>query len=279
MKLWLAPLEGVSDCAFRTLCYRHGADLTFTEMIRVDSLVRRNKATLNMLDLFSEAPTGIQLLAVKPAVLQKFVADFSSYFSSCKTIPACFNLNLGCPSPDVIRQGGGAALVKRYQRVSELVHILKKLELPVSVKIRLGLNAYEQKHKVYLQLLKNVDADAFIVHCRNARQSSKEPAEWKVFEECIATGKHIVPNGDISEQEHITHFKQLGCKEVMIGRAAVRNPSVFSYLKGGEKKSLDALRREYLQLCEAYPNVPKYSENVLASLGKEEGIHSKKWLM
>lgn len=275
MKLWLAPLEGVSDCAFRTLCYRHGADLTFTEMIRVDSLVRRNKATLNMLDLFSEAPTGIQLLAIKPAVLQKFVDNFSSYEIS----PACFNLNLGCPSPDVIRQGGGAALVKRYQRVSELVCILKKLELPVSVKIRLGLNAYEQKHKVYLQLLKNVDADAFIVHCRNARQSSKEPADWKVFEECIATGKHIVPNGDISEREHIAYFKQLGCKEVMIGRAAVQNPSLLGYLNGGEKKSLDALRREYLQLCEAYPNIPKYRENVLAYVGKEEGIHSKKWLM
>lgn len=275
MKLWLAPLEGVSDCAFRTLCCRHGADLTFTEMIRVDSLVRRNKATRNMLDLFSEAPTGIQLLAVKPAVLQKFVENFSSY----EITPACFNLNLGCPSPEVIRQGGGAALVKRYQRVSELVCILKKLEFPVSVKIRLGLNAYEQKHKVYLQLLKQVDADAFIVHARNARQSSKESADWSIFEECIATGKHIVPNGDISEREHITHFKQLGCKEVMIGRAAVGNPSIFGYLKGAEKKPIDALRREYLQFCGEYPNVPKYKENVLASLGKQEGIHSKKWLM
>lgn len=274
MKLFLAPLEGVSDCAFRTLCYRHGADLTFTEMIRVDNLVRRNKSTLNMLDLFSEAPTGIQLLAVKPATAQEFVKQFSSF----NIVPQQINLNCGCPSPDVIRQGGGAALVKRIQRLQELVAIFRKLSLPVTLKIRLGLNAYEQKNKAYLNLLKGVDADAFIVHARHARESSKEPADWSVFEECIATGKHIVPNGDIAEREHITHFKQLGIKEVMIGRAAVRNPSVFAYLKGGERKNVDALRQEYLQLCGQYPNVLKYKENVLDYLGKES-IHSKKWLM
>ncbi len=278
MKLWLAPLEGVSDCAFRTLCYRHGADLTFTEMIRVDSLVRGNKSTLQMLDLFSEAPTGIQLLAIKPASAQEFVSQFSSF--SFQHAPQQINLNCGCPSPEVIRQGGGAALVKRIQRLQELVTIFRKLSLPVTLKIRLGLNVYEQKNKAYLNLLNGVDADAFIIHARHARQSSHEPADWSVFEECLSTGKHIVPNGDITEREHIAHFKQLGIKEVMIGRAAVRNPSVFGYLKGSEKKNIDPLRHEYLQLCAQYPNVLKYKENVLNYLGKEkESIHSKKWLM
>lgn len=276
MKLWLAPLESVSDCAFRTLCFRHGADLTFTEMIRCDSLIRDNKSTQNMLDLFSEASTGIQLLVVKPASAQKFVTQFP--FFPFNRAPEQINLNCGCPSPDVIRQGGGAALVKRIQRLQELVDIFRKLSLPVTLKIRLGLNAYEEKNKVYLNLLKSVDADAFIIHARHARQSSSEPANWRVFEECISTEKHIVPNGDITEREHIAHFKQLGVKEVMIGRAAVQNPSVFSYLKGAEKKSVDSLQHEYLQLCAQYPSIPKYKENVLAYLGKENIPH-KKWLM
>ncbi len=278
MKLLLAPLEGVSDCAFRTLCYNHGADLTFTEMIRVDSLVRKNKATVALLDLKNQTPTGIQLLAIKPTIAQEFVNMFPSF--DFHTAPQQINLNCGCPSPDVIRQGGGAALVKRIQRLQELVDIFRKLSLPVTLKLRLGLNAYEQKNKVYLNLLKSVDADAFIVHARHARQNSTEAAEWNVFEDCIATGKHIVPNGDISEREHIAYFRQLGIKEVMIGRAAVRNPSVFSYLKGGEKKSTMQLKQEYGQLCQAYPNQQKYKENVLQYLGKEkESIHSKKWLM
>ena len=199
MKLWLAPLEGVSDCAFRTLCYKHGADLTFTEMIRVDSLVKKNKSTLQLLDLKNDTPTGIQLLAVKPEQLKHFVKDFPSYAIN----PICFNLNLGCPSPEVIIQGGGAALVKRTKRVAELVDILKKLSYPVSVKIRLGLNAYEKEKKVYLQLLKEVDADAFIIHARHERQKSSEAADWSVYEACLETGKHIIPNGDITERKDL----------------------------------------------------------------------------
>lgn len=273
MKLWLAPLEGVSDCAFRALCYRYGADLTFTEMLRVDALVKKNKATLQLLDLKNDTPTGIQLLAVKPEILKKFVKEFSSY----NIDPVCFNLNLGCPSPDVIVQGGGAALVKRTKRVAELVDILRKLKYPVSLKIRLGLNAYEKEHKVYLHLLKEVEADAFIIHARHARQKSSEPADWSVYEECLATGKHIIPNGDISEREDLAYFQKLGVKEVMIGRAAIRNPSVFAYLRGKEKTSLDILKKEYLTLSEQYHSAPKYKEYALQYLGKE--VHSRKWLM
>ncbi|HIH15161.1 MAG: hypothetical protein QT08_C0008G0051 [archaeon GW2011_AR17] len=273
MKLWLAPLEGVSDCAFRTLCYRHGADLTFTEMIRVDSLVKKNTSSLHLLDLKNTTPTGIQLLAVKPQTLQEFV----HVFPSLGIEPVCFNLNLGCPSPDVIVQGGGAALVKRTKRVAELVDILKKLDYPVSVKLRLGLNAYEKEKKVYFPLLKEVDADAFIIHGRHARQKSSEAADWTVYEACLETGKHIVPNGDITERKDIEYFKKIGIKEVMIGRAAILNPSVFQYLKGKEKVSLDILKKEYIPLAEKYPSAAKYKENVLAYLGKE--MHSTKWLM
>ncbi len=273
MKLWLAPLEGVSSCAFRTLCYQYGADLTFTEMIRVDSLVKKNKSSLSLLDLKNNTPTGVQLLAVKPNVLKKFVSDFESYNIN----PVSFNLNLGCPSPDVIVQGGGAALVKRTKRVAELVDILKKLGYPVSVKIRLGLNALEKEHKVYLPLLKDVDVDAFIIHARHARQKSSEKADWSIFEECIATGKHIIPNGDISTKEHLDYFYSLGIKEVMIGRAAVCHPSVFSLFKGGRLETIENEKKKYLELVKKYPQLPKYTENVLSSFGK--GIHNTKWLM
>ncbi len=273
MKLWLAPLEGVSDCAFRTICYKHGADLTFTEMIRVDSLVKKNKSSLRLLDLKNDIPTGIQLLAIKPETLKEFVKDFYSYNIN----PACFNLNLGCPSPDIIIQGGGAALVKRTKRVAELVEILKKLDYPVSLKIRLGLNVYEKEKKVYLNLLKEVDADSFIIHARHARQKSSEVADWSIFQECLNTGKHIVPNGDICERKDLEFFRKLGVKELMIGRAAIRNPSIFQYLKGEEKVPLDNLKKEYTLLANKYSSSTKYRKNVLSYMGKD--MHSKKWLM
>lgn len=273
MKLLLAPLEGVSDCAFRTLCFNHGADVTFTEMIRVDSLVRKNKATLALHDLKNQTPTIVQLLAIKPEITRKFV-DMRLEFGG---IPLGYNLNLGCPSPEVIRQGGGAALTKRIARVAELVNILKIAGLPVSVKIRLGLNEYEKKSKVYLHLIKEVDADAFIVHARHARQQSSEPADWSVFEDCLKTGKNIIPNGDIAQGKDIEFFQKKGFSQVMIGRAAVVNPSVFDFLKGKSLIPIEQIKKEYLELCDEFPNHPKYKENVLAYLGRT--IHSKKWLM
>ncbi len=270
MKLHLAPLEAVSDCAFRTLCYNYGADVTYTEMIRVDSLLRKNKSTLNMLDLKNETPTVIQLLAVKPAALQKFVDDFASY----NVKPIGFNLNLGCPSPEVIREGSGAALIKRVARVQELVRILKQLGLPVTIKMRLGLNQYEKDHKVYLNLIKDVDADGFIVHARHAREKSMDPADWKVFEEIIKTGKKIIANGDITRPVDVEHFKKLGISEVMIARGATTNPAIFRVLKGKAAVSLDAVRKDYELLCHQYPNHPKYKESVMKYLGKEMKITS-----
>lgn len=255
-------MEGITDCAFRTLCYNNGADLTFTEMIRVDALNRKNKSTAALLDLKNETPTGIQLLTVKPTEVQKFVDEFSTY----NIKPVQIDINASCPSPDVIRVGSGAALIKRTNRINELITILRKLNLPVSIKMRTGLNDYEQKHKVYLNVLKNVDADAFIIHARHARASSQEKADWSVFEECFATGKHIVPNGDICEPEHVNFFKQLGAKEVMIGRAALRNPSVFNYLKGKEKLDMNLLKKEYLQLSQKFAFHPKYRESVMKGM-------------
>ena len=270
MIIHLAPLEGVSDCAFRTLCYNYGADVTYTEMIRVDALIRGNKSTLAMLDLKNDTPTVIQLLPTKPTTLQKFVEVFPLY----NIKPIGFNLNLGCPSPDVIREGSGAALIKRVARVQELVKILKQLGLPVTVKMRLGLNAYEKEHKVYLNLIKEVDADAFIVHARHAREKSMDPADWKVFEEIIKTGKKIIANGDITKIEDIKHFQKIGINEVMIARAATSNPAIFQVLKGKPKVPLPAIRYEYEKLCEQFPNHSKYKENTIKYLGKEMPIKS-----
>ncbi len=268
MKFHLAPLEGVSDCAFRTLCYNYGADVTYTEMIRVDGIIRRNKATMALLDLKNDVPTIIQLLVVKPSSARKFVAMFSTLFTASGIKPVGVNLNLGCPSPDVICEGGGAALVKRTSRVQELVTILKQIGVPVTLKIRLGLNQLEKDKMVYLNLVNGVDADGFIVHARHARQESHEPADWLVFEELVKTGKKIIANGDICTAADVAFFNQIGIQEVMIGRAAVRNPVVFSVLKGGCGETLDVEKGKYLQLCSKYPSHPKYQKNVLAYLGK-----------
>ena len=273
MKLWLAPLEGVSDCAFRTLCHNHGADMTFTPMLRADALVRKNNATVRLLDINSKAPTTIQLLATKPETLKAFVQQFPDYNMDA----AGFNLNCGCPSPDVIREGGGAALMKRTKRLNELLDVLRKLDKPVSIKMRLGLNVYEKEKKVYLNTIKEVNADYFIVHARHARQTSDEPADRSVYQECIDTGKHIIPNGDITSKDDIEHFKLLNIQEVMIGRAAVKNPAIFNFLNGQRPLGVAEMQAEYTKLAQKYTSLSKFRDTVLKYIGKD--IHSSKWMV
>ena len=261
----LAPLEDVSDNALRTLCYRHGADLTFTEMTRVEGLARKNAATWSRLEMHDETPTLIQLLAAKEERLKRFLSLFE---------PApCFkgfNFNVGCPSPDVTNLGQGAAMVKRISKLNKLVAIVKDSGYPISLKMRLGLNAFEKHKKAYLNTIKAVDADFFIVHSRHGGEIYDEPADWSVYPECVATGKPIYANGDVETREDVDKLRALGVAGVMLGRAAVRNPAIFGLLKGKPAPSFEELKKEYLALAERFNSPIKYRKNVLWYLGTEK---------
>jgi tRNA-dihydrouridine synthase len=257
MEFWLAPMEGYTDCAFRTLCYKNGADFTFAPMARVDSVLRNRNEAKRIFDLNNSVPTGIQLVLVKLESAKEFVKNFESL----NIQPRMIDINAGCPGPEIIKCGAGAALMKRVTRVQELVTELRKLNLPISVKLRLGLSEYEAGKKAYLNLIKNVDADFFIVHARHAKQDSSEEANWKVFEECVRTGKRIVANGGISQRNDLKLFSSLGIKEVMIGTAALKNPSVFNFLKGKDLEKIEKVRYDYLRLADEYDS--KFRNNVL----------------
>lgn len=258
----LAPLEDYSDNAFRTLCFRHGADLTFTEMSRVEGIVRRNKPTLAKIQIHNNTPTQIQLLAGREDQLEKFLKSFkpSNGFKG-------FDLNLSCPSPNVMEQGRGCAMVKRTSKTQRLVSIIKKQNYPVSLKLRLGTNAYEKSKKVYLNSIKNVDADFFIVHLKDGAQKSFEGADYSVLPECVDVAKEkgaeLIANGGIDSKERLELVKKMGASGVMIGRGAIRNPAIFDLLKGNKVPSIEELKHEYLDLANTFSAPQKYRENVL----------------
>ncbi len=260
-----APLEDVSDSTLRTLCYRHGADMTFTEMARVEGLAKKNAVTWRRLIACDETPHMVQILAAKEASLLKFLSMYEppKGFSG-------FNLNLGCPSPDVISIGQGCAMIKRVAKVQRLVQIIKDAGHPVSIKTRIGLNEYEKRKKVYLNLLKGVDADFFIVHARHGGQEYLDPADFSVYPECVATGKVIIANGDIENAEQVEKLKALGVRGVMIGRRSVSNPAIFDQLKGKKAPTVAELKKEYLELCTEFGTSEWYKKNVLKRL--EKGI-------
>ena len=225
-QLMLAPMERITNNSFRTLCFQNGADLTFTEIARVANLARLKKGELERIDIANSTPTQIQLAGAKITEYEKFLSGFKATDGF-----RGFNLNLGCSSPEFIRQGIGAAMVKRISRVNEIVKLIDKSGFECSIKLRLGLDDYEKEKGAYLNLIRNVDASFFVVHARTAEQTLEDAADFSVYAGCVDTGKKIVANGDIKTKKQVEELKNADLFGAMIGRAAINNPKIFQDLQ------------------------------------------------
>lgn len=258
----LAPIEDMTSNAFRTLCFKYGADLTFTELIRVEGLAKKNECTWSRLDFHDSTPTVIQLLGAKESCFRKFLDMFkpSDGFKG-------FNLNLGCPSPRIIELGQGCAMVRRISKTKKIVSILRGRGYDVSIKMRLGINERDRQYKSYLHLLDAVDADFFVVHPRYGNETYDTAADFSVYEECAKTGRTIIANGDIKAKEQIDYLKSAGVKGAMIGREAILDPCIFNTLKGIECRPADIVK-EYISLTEKYNEPYRYRKNILKRIGK-----------
>lgn len=269
----LASLERYSDSVFRTLCYNHGAELTFTEMAHVNSFLKRNRDSLQKIEPRDSTPVQIQILSSHEGKLDRFLSGFKSFdgFEG-------FNLNLSCPSKDVIKQGKGAAMVKRATKTAKLVALIRKYEYPVSVKIRLGLNQSEKDNKLYLNNLLGVDPDFFVVHAKHAGQGSGESEDNSVYSECVeaSRGIPVIANGSIDTSEKVMALKDVGIRGVMVGRPALFNPSIFDQLKNEiginnpvkPIPSADEIRHEYQAIYACIGGSEKYRINFLRTCGK-----------
>ncbi len=269
----LASLERYSDSVFRTLSYNHGADLTFTEMAHVESFLKRNKVSLEKIEPKDATPVQIQILSSNEGNLDRFLSGFRPFDGFMG-----FNLNLSCPSKDVIRQGKGAAMVKRAAKTARLVSLIKDHGHPVSVKIRLGLNQFEKGNKLYLNNLGGVDPDFFVVHAKHAAQSSGEREDHSVYPECVeaARGIPVIANGGIETPEMVHSLLEMGVGGVMMGRPALGNPAIFDYLKNElginnlprPVPTTDDLKREYDEVYEAIGGSEKYRSRFQKVVGK-----------
>jgi len=259
----LAPLEDTSDNALRTLCHRYGADVTFTEMAYTLSLAHNNQSTLSRTQLYDDTPTWIQITGSQDNNLKRYLAHFEPRKGFLG-----FNFNVGCPSPHIIRNGLGCAMIKRVSKMKKLVAIVKEYGYHVSIKMRLGMNKFEREKKVYLNLIDAVDVDFFAVHARYGAQTYEDPADYSAIIECVKTGKPIIANGDIIDKGQVEYLQSQGVKGVMIGRAAVFNPAVFNLLKGKAVPPIEQLKQEYLELSDRFQSPFKYQKNVLKRLGR-----------
>ena len=257
-------MENYTDSAFRTLCFNHGCDLTFTEFASTEALVNNVVETWGLIELKNSTPTMIQLLVGNEEKLSLFLKKFTP-----KDGFLGFNFNFGCPDPEIVKSGRGCAAIKRISKANRLISIVRKHNYPISIKMRLGETNFEKEKKVYLNLIKETNPDFFIVHARSGEESYEDCADYSVFEECVSTGKEIIANGDIDSISKVKDLKKMGVRGVMIGRSAVTNPAIFDELKGNKVPSFEELRSEYSLLADKYKSKPRCKKNVLMRIGQK----------
>ncbi|MDP1694325.1 MAG: tRNA-dihydrouridine synthase family protein [Candidatus Woesearchaeota archaeon] len=261
--LFFSPMEACSDVAIRSLCYEQGAALTYIEMIRAYALTKKKQRFLEKLDPSPNIRQGLQLAAVKVNELKKTLVMIKTKqqeqdprFMHIETI----DLNLGCPSPGLISEGGGSALIKRTNRVKELFETLRSTwEGPVSAKMRLGMTQQEKEKKLYLKILniaEEIGMDWITVHPKTVKDPSRDPIDLRALQECVEnTSTPIIGNGLVTDEASAQTMLKTGIKGIMIARAAVADPFIFKRLKYYEetgKKLAQPTKQEYEQAFKRY---------------------------
>ncbi len=240
----LAPMSMYSDIGFRKLCEDYGCAYTFTEQIYASDFIKKTEETARKLDLFE--PCGIQFLSNSAEELKKAVLMINNreHYKNLDKIKS-IDLNLGCPAKEVIEKNLGAALLKNANLVESLLTTMKKhSDLPVSAKIRLGINAKHKKSKPYLRIAKaaeNAGIDFITIHGRTASQMYEGSIDLDAIREAKeSVSIPVVGNGNITDSESAEKMLEF-CSAVMVGRQALKEPFIFgemqgkSYIKEDEK--------------------------------------------
>jgi tRNA-dihydrouridine synthase B len=224
--VWLAPMAGYTDAAFRSVCVRHGASLCFTEMVSADALARDNGTTLRLLSLApNESLTGFQIFTASAALAGAAVRRIRGLGA------AMIDLNCGCSVPKVLKANCGAILLRSPKLIGEIVKAMKaETDLPVSVKLRLG---YEGNTLTYLACAEEaVKAGASLVtlHPRTRAQGFSGKAQWdhlRILKQACPVP--VIGSGDLFTAENCrSMITTTGCDGVMLARGSLGNPFLFA---------------------------------------------------
>lgn len=234
--LCLAPLAGVSDRAFRTVCRAHGAEYLCSEMVSAAAICYgdRKTPTLARFDL-AEMPLAIQLFGHDPAMM----AEAARRIATCTLaedvgVPAAIDINMGCPVKKIVSNGEGSALMRAPALAAEIVRaVVHAVDLPVTVKIRAG---FDSAHKNAVELsrrLEDAGASMICVHGRTREQMYAGRADLSIIAAVKAAVRvPVVGNGDIfSAADARRMLYETGCDGLMIARGAMGNPWIFDELR------------------------------------------------
>ena len=225
-RLTLAPMAGVSDFAFRTICTELGAAMTTTEMVSAKALVYRDEKTKGLLynpDILH--PSAAQIFGHEPEIMAE-AAPMALEYSGADIL----DINMGCPVGKIVRSGDGSALMKDPELAARIVEaVVKAVTVPVTVKFRKGFDGGCVNAAEFARLMEQAGASAVAVHGRTRAQMYSGRADWDVIRDVKkAVSIPVIANGDVfsaGDAEHILRYT--GCELAMVGRGSFGDPWIF----------------------------------------------------
>lgn len=233
--VFLAPMAGITDRPFRTLCHEMGSGLVYSEMVSAKGIYYNNENTKQLLDIGEEEmPAALQLFGSEPEIMGAMGKKIEGINAGI------IDINMGCPVPKVVKNGEGSALMKTPELAGRIIKALVEMQKkPVTIKIRKGfddtcINAVEMA-----QIAEENGASAVAVHGRTREQYYSGKADWDIIKNVKkAISIPVIGNGDIFKpQDAADMLEYTGCDAVMIARGAQGNPWIFkrtiAYLENG----------------------------------------------
>jgi nifR3 family TIM-barrel protein len=231
----LAPMAGITNSAFRTLCREQGAGLFVTEMVTARALIERRDETFRLIKPgVGETPRSVQLYAVDPNVVGKAIDLLGA-----ENLADHIDLNFGCPVPKVTKRGGGAALPYKRKLFSAIVEAsvkaASKYGMPVTVKMRVGIDHEHHTYREAAMSAADLGVAWVALHARTASQLYEGKSDWSkiadLVEHLAPTGVPVLGNGDIwSGADGVAMMEQTGCAGVVVGRGCLGRPWLFADL-------------------------------------------------
>lgn len=225
----LAPMAGICNSAFRRICKEMGCGLIYAEMVSDKAIAFQNQKTLDMLYMTEYE---------RPLVQQIFGSDKESFVQAAKYIyenmhPDIIDINMGCPAPKISSNGSGSALMKNPRLCGEIVKAVTAVtDIPVTVKIRKGWDDDSVNAVEVAKICESAGAAAITVHGRTRQQYYKPPVDYDIIRAVReSVSVPVIANGDIDSAERAKEVMDItGCDLVMIGRATLGNPWIFSQI-------------------------------------------------